>query len=153
MKTAARVLTVTDDRARLGCDSIMETCTACGGGCMLRRLAPGREASLEVSRLDENGVPLEPGARVTIEVGSRDLLAAAFRAALLPLAGALGGPLIFRAFVGAPAASDAGTVLAALLGLLAGWMAARQWLRHAPPRVAVWSDVPRAVRESGEGGR
>lgn len=140
MKTAARVLEVTDERARLGCDSIAETCSACRGGCMLRRLAPGDAASLEVSRFDVNGASLEPGVRVTVEVGGRDLLGAALRAALLPLAGALAGPVVLRAFAADPAATDGIAVLSALVGLFAGWLAARFWLRHAPPRVAVSRD-------------
>ena len=140
MKTAARVLEVSDERARLGCDSAADTCAACRGGCALRRLGPRGAARLEVPRLDANGLPLEPGARVTVEVGDRDLLGAALRAALPPLAGALGGPIALQALTGVGAGSDGFAALAALLGLLFGWSAARFWLRQDPPRVAVWRD-------------
>jgi positive regulator of sigma E activity len=150
MKTSARVLEVTDERALLGCDSIRETCSACGGSCMLRRLAPGDAASLEVPRVDANGVPLEPGALVTVEVGGRDLFGAALRAALLPLAGAIAGPVVLRAIAADPAATDGVAVVSALVGLTAGWMTARLWLRHAPPRVAVRRD--RSPPSDGEGG-
>lgn len=150
MKTSARVLEVTDERARLGCESIAETCNTCGGNCMLRRLAPGDAARLEVPRLDVNGVPLERGARVTVEVGGGDLLGAALRAALLPLAGTLAGPVLIRVFAADPATTDGFAVLAALVGLLAGWMAARLWLRRAPPRVAVSRDPPSSL--GGDGG-
>lgn len=140
MRTAARVLEVTDERARLGCDSPADACAACRSGCAMHRLAPRGAARLEVPRLDADGRPLEAGARVTVEVSDRDLLGAALRAASLPLAGALGGPVMVRAFAGASAGADGVAVIAALLGLFAGWMAARIWLGRVPPRVAVRPD-------------
>ncbi len=150
MKTMARVLEVTDERARLACDSIPQTCSACRGGCLLRRLAPGEAANLEVPRVDAAGVSLETGAHVTVEVGGRELMGAAVRAALLPLAGALAGPLLLRAFAGDLAASDGAAVFAATVGLVAGWMAARFWLHQRPPQVVVLQDqasFPGADRE------
>lgn len=140
MKTEARVLEVTDERARLGCDSVAGTCAACRGGCTLRRLAPGGSARLDVPRLDSCGLPLVPGMRVTVEVADRDLAGAALRAALPPLAGVLGGPLLVRSLGGAAGGGDAAAAVAALFGLLAGWAGARLWLRRAPPRVAVSAD-------------
>jgi positive regulator of sigma E activity len=150
MKTMARVLEVTDERARLGCDSIAQTCSACSGGCLLRRLAPGEAAKLEVPRLDSLGVSLETGARVTVEVGGRDLMGAAVRAALLPLTGALAGPLLLRTLAADLAASDGITVLAATVGLFFGWTAARLWLRHRPPHVVVLRDQASFPSADGE---
>lgn len=152
MKTAARVLEVTGERARLGCDSVTETCAACRGGCALRRLTPGGAARLEVPRLDENGLPLVPGARVTVEVKDRELMGAALRAALPPLAGALGAPLLMRSIAGASAAADGVAVVSALLGLFAGWVGARRWLRRAPPRVAVRTDESMPQDDAGRRG-
>ena len=77
-------------------------------------------------------------------------MGAAVRAALLPLAGALAGPLLLRAFAGDLAASDGAAVFAAAIGLVSGWMAARFWLHHRPPQVVVLQDqasFPGADRE------
>ncbi len=150
MRTMARVLDVTGERARLGCDSIAQACSACRGGCMLRRLTPGNAANLEVPRVDAVGVSLEPGARVTVEVGGRELMSAAARAALLPLTGALAGPLLLRAVTADLAASDGAAVLAAMVGLFAGWIAARLWLRHYPPHVVVLHDQASFAGADGE---
>jgi len=136
MKTAARVLEVTGDRARLACEAAGSSCRACagGGGCALQRLAGLGGAALEVPRRGRDGVWLEPGALVTVEIGDGELLAAAARAYLPPLAGVLAFPLLTRAAWGA---GDGAALLAALAGLLLGWAAARAWLRHAPPGVVV----------------
>jgi positive regulator of sigma E activity len=150
MRTAARVLEVTDERARLGCDYSTENCPVCRGGCALRRLAPGGAARLEVPRLDADGSPLEPGLRVTVEVGDRDLLNATARAALLPVIGMLAGPIALRALGGDSMTNDGVAVLTALGGLLSGWLTARWWLRHMPPRIAVRRDPPApAYRDCG----
>lgn len=151
MKTAARVLEITGERARLGCDSVAETCAACRGGCALRRLAPGA-SSLEVPRFDANGLPLAPGARVTVEVADRELIGAALRAALPPLAGTLAGPLLLRSFAGTGAGNEGVAVLSALLGLFVGWVWARRWLRRAPPRVAVRCDESTPQDDAGRRG-
>jgi positive regulator of sigma E activity len=150
MKTEARVLEVTDERARLGCDAVAGTCAACRGGCTLRRLAPGGTARLEVPRLDACGLPLVPGMRVTVEVADRDLAGAALRAALPPLAGVLGVPLLMRSLGGGAGGGDAVEAVSALFGLLAGWTGARLWLRRAPPRVAVRADDS-TPRDDGQG--
>lgn len=136
MKAAARVLEVNGNRARLECDATMATCAACAGrgGCVLQRLAGDRESRLEVPTRAVDGALLVPGSRVTVEVGEGDLLGAATRAYLPPLAGLLAGPLL----VGV--AADGGEALAllgALAGLLLGWAVSRAWLRRSPPRVAV----------------
>lgn len=136
MKAAARVLEVNGNRARLECDSTTTTCAACAGrgGCALQRLAGGREPRLEVSTHAVDGVLLVPGSRVTVEVGEGELLGAATRAYLPPLAGVLAGPLLAR--VGADA-GDGIVLVCALAGLLLGWLVSRVWLRRSPPRLAV----------------
>jgi positive regulator of sigma E activity len=136
VKAAARVLEVNGSRARLECDSTTAACAACAGrgGCALQRLAGGRESRLEVPTRAVDGALLVAGSRVTVEVGEGELLGAATRAYLPPLAGVLAGPLLVRV------AADGGeglALLGALAGLLLGWAVSRAWLRRSPPRVAV----------------
>jgi positive regulator of sigma E activity len=142
MRTAAMVLEVTDGRARLGCEATAIACSACsgGGGCAVLRLAPRGAPRVEVPSHDADGRRLEPGARVSVEIGDRELLRATLRACLPPLTGVLAGPLLARAM---PGAGDGIAAVAALAGLLLGWSIARTWLRRSPPALAVRLDEPR----------
>lgn len=135
---------VEGDRARLACESVTATCAACssGRGCALKRLAGQGAAALSVPRCTEGGVPLEPGACVTVEVSDGEILAAAARAYLPPLAGLLALPLLMRAW---GRAGDLPELLGALAGLLLGWAGARTWLKRVPPRVAVRVEDGRAA--------
>jgi sigma-E factor negative regulatory protein RseC len=136
MKAAARVREVNGSRARLECDTATLACAACAGrgGCALKRLAGSREPRLEVPARAIDGAPLVPGSRVTVEVAEGELLGAALRAYLPPLAGVLAGPLLARAGAGG---GEGVILLCALAGLLIGWLVSRAWLRRSPPRVAV----------------
>lgn len=136
MKAVARVLEVDGERARLHCDAASASCPACAarGGCLLQRLAGRRHSRLEVPAFAADGVRLVPGLRVTVEVEDGELLGAAARTYLPPLAGLLAGPLL----AGAPArGGELAVLLSALAGVLLGWALARVWLRRSPPRIAV----------------
>ena len=147
MKSAARVLEVNGERARLACDSTAAVCPACAGrgGCALQRFAGGRESRLEIPTDAVDGVLLVPGSRVWVEVDDGALVGAAARACLPPLAGLLAVPLL----VNATGASDGEgmLLLGAVAGLLLGWAAARAWLRRSPPKFAV-----RIAEEPGHDG-
>jgi positive regulator of sigma E activity len=143
MKAVARVLDVDGERARLQCDAASASCPACAsrGGCALQRLAGRRHSRLEVPAHAADGVRLAPGLRVTVEVEEGELLGAAARTYLPPLAGLLAGPLL----AGAPAGGgELPVLLSALAGVLLGWAVARAWLRRSPPRIV--------VRPAGEAG-
>ena len=138
MKAVARVLEVDGEWARLGCDVASASCPSCAatGGCTLQRLSGRRHSRLEVAALAADGIRLVPGARVTVEVEDGELLGAAARTYLPPLAGLLAGPLLAgRAAEG----GELAVLLSALAGLMLGWAAARAWLRRTPPRIAVRS--------------
>lgn len=77
------------------------------------------------------GRALSPGDGVILEVEDGELLRAAALAYLPPLAGLLGVPLAVAAL--APG-NEPAVLAGAVLGLAAGWGAARAWLRRAPPR-------------------
>lgn len=136
MKAVARVLEVDGERARLECDAASASCASCAsrGGCALRRLAGRRDSRLEVPALAADGALLVPGARVTVEIDDGELLGAAARAYLPPLAGVLAGPLLVRSTA---VGDELLVLLAALAGVLIGWAAARAWLRRTPPRIGV----------------
>ena len=137
MKTAARVLEVNGERARLACDSAAAVCPACAGrgGCALQRFAGGRETRLEIPTHTVDGVLLVPGARVCVEVDDGAIVEAAARACLPPLAGLLAVPLLMNAT--AVGGGEGVLLLGAVVGLLLGWVAARAWLRRSPPKFAV----------------
>lgn len=139
MKAVARVLEVDSERARLACDAAAASCAACAsrGGCALQRLAGRRDSRLAVPTLTADGLVLVPGARVTVEIDDGELLGAAARTYLPPLAGLLAAPLLARATSGA---GELVMLVCALAGVLLGWAAARAWLRRSPPRVAVRLD-------------
>jgi len=135
VQTVARVREVDADRAYLACDAPVAGCGQCsGGGCALRRLATRRAALLEVPRRAAGGELLAVGARVTVGVGEGELLRAAGRAYLPPLAGMLAGPAVAH---GLAPGDDPGMLLGAAAGLALGWLAARAWLRRVPPAVSV----------------
>lgn len=136
MQAVARVLEVDRERARLECDAASASCPACAarGGCALQRLAGRRHSRLEVPALAANGQRLEPGLRVTVEVEDGELLGAAARTYLPPLAGLLAGPLLAGAASGA---GELAVLVSALSGVLLGWTVARVWLRRVPPRICV----------------
>lgn len=136
MEALARVREVDAKRALLACEASAAGCGRCagGGGCALRRLSAGRSALLAVPRLAPGGELLSVGSRVTVAVGEGELLRASGRAYLPPLAGLLAGPVLARELL---AGGDGWLLLGAVAGLVAGWAAARTWLRRVPPAVAV----------------
>jgi positive regulator of sigma E activity len=136
MEAAARVCEVDADQALLACESPAVACSRCagGGGCALRRLSGGRSALLAVPRRVPGGEPLSVGVRVTVAVSEGELLRAAGRAYLPPLAGLLAGPALAR---GLATGGDGWMLLGAVAGLALGWAVARTWLQRVPPAVAV----------------
>ena len=131
MRTAARVHDVRAGRARLACEAAAGCPTCRGGrGCALRLLSRPGEPLLEVPERRPDGGRLAPGEAVTIEVPEGELLRAAARAYLPPFAGLLAGPVLALTWV----ADDSTALLAAIGGLVAGWVVARGWLRRSPPR-------------------
>jgi sigma-E factor negative regulatory protein RseC len=135
MQATARVRTVRDGRARIACDD-RSACGACGGGgrCALKWLAGGRDATLEVPAHAADHVPLRPGQAVTIAVRDGEVLRAAATVYLPPLFGLLLGAVAGSAL---GVAGEAGTLLAATMGCLAGWWVARAWSRSRPPSISV----------------
>ena len=136
METAARVLSVSDGRARIACDE-RATCEACraGGRCALKWFSGGSGVNLEVPARFGEQPPLMPGQAVTVAVADGEVLRAAATVYLPPFAGLLLGALAGGAL---GLAGEAGTLLATAAGGLAGWGVARSWSRRRPPRVSVW---------------
>jgi sigma-E factor negative regulatory protein RseC len=135
MRTVARVLDVRDERARLACDE-QPACQACHGGrgCALRWLGSADRSSLEVPSVTRDGSALITGQSVTIEVPDGDLLRSAAKVYLVPLAGLLIGPALVR---WSGAASESAALLAAVTGVVLGWVLARGWVRRSPPSFVV----------------
>jgi sigma-E factor negative regulatory protein RseC len=135
METTARVLTVRDGRARIACDD-RAACGACGRGgrCALKWFSGGTGTTLEVPARISDQVLLRPGQAVTIAVGDGEVLRAAATVYLPPLAGLLLGAVAGTAL---GIAGEAGTLLVATAGGLAGWRVARSWSRNRPPGVSV----------------
>jgi positive regulator of sigma E activity len=128
----ATVLQVTDGTARVSCAS-HPSCGACRTGCALRWLGGGgRILDVPVDRVLER--TLEPGQDVRLAVSDAELLRAAGRAYLTPLAGVVLGPLLARV----SGAGELAALLAAAAGLAAGWAVARAWFRRSPPRLSVY---------------
>lgn len=71
---------------------------------------------------------------VTLTLADGDLLGSAARIYLPPLAGLLVGPLVARYLL---QSGDGLAALGAVVGLLAGWLTARAWVRATPPRVTL----------------
>jgi positive regulator of sigma E activity len=139
MRAAARVQDVRGDRAQLVCEAA-PACAGCAGGrgCALRWLSgPGRP-ELEVPARGADGRRLLRGSCVAVEVADGELLRAAARAYLPPLAGLLGGP----AAVVAGAGGELAALAAAVAGLVAGGSVARALLRRRPPRFTVVAGEP-----------
>lgn len=133
MQARARVLEIQAGRARLECESVAQACSGCAGrrGCALRWLAGPGDSRLEVAHPALHGPPMRPGDHVIIEVDDGELLRAAALAYVPPLVGLLAGPVAAATL--APG-SELVALAGALLGLAAGWGAARLWLRRSPPR-------------------
>lgn len=91
-----------------------------------------RQLVLPVHRSGE--AELETGRTVTLTVADGDLLRCAARLYLPPFAGLLIGPMLARYLL---QSGDGLAALAAAVGLLGGWVAARAWVRATPPRVTV----------------
>jgi sigma-E factor negative regulatory protein RseC len=135
METRARVLTVRDGRARIACDD-RAACGACGrsGRCALKWFSGGAGATLEVPARTRAEVLLVPGQAVTIAVGDGEVLRAAATVYLPPLTGLLLGAAAGSAL---GVAGEAGTLLMAAVGGLAGWGVARTLSRRRPPSVSI----------------
>jgi positive regulator of sigma E activity len=137
--TTARVHQVGAERALLACESTEAACGRCAAtaGCALRRLSAGPAGMLAVPLLAADGEPLAAGTRVTVTVRDWDLLRAAGRAYLPPLAGVLAGAALVQ---GLAPGGEGWMPVGAAAGLLGGWAAAREWLRRVPPAVTVRVD-------------
>ncbi|MGB5103291.1 MAG: SoxR reducing system RseC family protein [Steroidobacteraceae bacterium] len=135
MDARVRVLRIHDGRATLACEE-PTACAGCapGRGCGMRWLGGDarRQLVLPVPRVGD--AVLEVGGTVTLSVADGDLLRSAARLYLPPFAGLLIGPLLARHLL---QAGDELAALAAAIGLLAGWVVARAWVRATPPRVMV----------------
>lgn len=136
MKVVARVRDAGQDRVRLDCDAPASTCGACAGGrgCALRWLARAEGPTLEVPASRGDGQRWVSGDTVVVEVPEGELLRAAARAYLPPLAGLLGGPALAAVL---PGNSELAAVAAAVVGITLGWVVARAWLRRVPPRYRI----------------
>jgi sigma-E factor negative regulatory protein RseC len=134
MEATARVVAVSDGRARLACED-EAACGACGSGrgCAIRWFA-GSRRTLEVPDLTDDHQPLRPGQRVTIEAGEGEVLRAAAVVYLPPLAGLLVGAVLGRWIT---AGDERGAMALAALGGVAGWWIARRLSRRSPPRMRV----------------
>ena len=135
MESRARVLLMRDGRATLACEE-SSSCGACGPGrgCGLRWLAGNGRRTIEVPVRPDDPAPLRSGDAVTVSLPDDDLLRIAVRLYVPPLVGLLSGPLLLR---GASYEGEGAALLAAMAGLLLGWLLARAWVRAALPRVRV----------------
>jgi positive regulator of sigma E activity len=117
----------------LECEAAAEACGACAGrrGCALRWLARPGSPVFEVVDPAPGGRALSPGDCVILEVEDGELLRAAALAYVPPLAGLLAVPLVVAPLL---PGNEPAVLAGAVLGLAAGWGAARAWLRRAPPR-------------------
>jgi sigma-E factor negative regulatory protein RseC len=133
MQTLARVHDVHQDRVRLACETAVSACDACsvGRGCALRWLTWPGSAMLEVALPLPDGQRLLPGDGVVVVVDDGELLRAAMLAYVPPLIGLLAGPGFATVVV---PGSEPAALVAAALGLAAGWGIARRWLHRSPPR-------------------
>jgi positive regulator of sigma E activity len=102
------------------------SCASCaaGRGCGWQRTGLRGELMLDVPA---GAPPLQPGEAVAISVDDRELLAAALRVYLPPLAGLLAGPALLRA---SGLEQGAAPLLAAILGLALGAAVAWRWSRR-----------------------
>jgi sigma-E factor negative regulatory protein RseC len=135
MEAVARVVAVSDGRARLACQ-VQSSCESCGAGrgCGLRLLARGRDSMLELQDPSGDGPDrLVPGQYVTIAIPDADLLGVAALAYLPVLAGLLAGALLGNWLGGADGPVAAGSLLGAALG----WWLGRNRARSREPRVSI----------------
>jgi positive regulator of sigma E activity len=104
-------------------------CASCssGRGCGWQRTGLRRQLLLD---LPPGQPALQPGESVAIAVDDRQLLAAALRLYLPPLAGLLAGPALLRA---SGLEQGAAPLLAAVLGLGLGAAVAWRWSRRPVP--------------------
>jgi sigma-E factor negative regulatory protein RseC len=133
VQARARVQDVRAGRALLACDVAADTCGACAArrGCALRWLAGTGKSILDVAETSQDGPALRPGDGVIVEVDDGELLRAAALAYVPPVAGLLAAPLVVAALL---PGSEPAVLAGAVLGLVAGWGAARALLRRLPPR-------------------
>jgi sigma-E factor negative regulatory protein RseC len=133
MESRARVVLVRDGRATVVCEQA-SSCGPCGPGrgCGLRWLAGNDRRTLEVPVQPDDPAPPRPGDTVTVSLPDGDLLRIATRMYVPPLTGLLTGPLLIR---GTSYEGEGTAVIAALAGLLLGWLLARAWVRASPPQV------------------
>ena len=87
--------------------------------------------------MSRDGSALIAGQSVTIEVPDGELLRSAAKVYLLPLAGLLAGPALVR-WIGA--GSEAAALVAAVTGVVLGWVLARDWVRRSPPSFTLWHE-------------
>lgn len=135
MDARARVLRVQDGRATLACEE-PAACAGCapGRGCGMRWLGGDSRRSLVLPADRVGDTELSIGSTVTLTVADGDLLSSAARLYLPPLAGLLAGPVLARYLL---QSGDELAALAAVVGLLGGWLTARAWVRARPPNVTV----------------
>ena len=84
--------------------------------------------------MSRDGSALIAGQSVAIEVPDGELLRSAAKVYLLPLAGLLAGPALVR-WIGA--GSESAALIAAVTGVVLGWVLARGWIRCSPPSFIV----------------
>jgi positive regulator of sigma E activity len=97
----------------------------------MRWLARPGQSTLDVDTAATSGPPFRAGDGVIIEVDDGELLRAAALAYVPPLAGLLAGPVVAAML---QPGSESVALAGAVVGLAAGWGAARAWLRRSPPR-------------------
>jgi sigma-E factor negative regulatory protein RseC len=142
MEATARVLSVSAGRARVACEQTA-SCGACGAGgrCALKWFAGPAAESIEIPDRTDDSLPLRVGEAVTISVADGEVLRAAARVYLPPLAGLLGGALLGRWMTGP---GEVGALIFALIGTGIAWYAGRSWSRRHPPRLGVRHAIERA---------
>ena len=84
--------------------------------------------------MTRDGSALIAGQAVTIEVPDGELLRSAAKVYLLPLVGLLAGPASVR-WIGS--GSESAALMAAVTGVVLGWVLARGWVRRSPPSFIV----------------
>jgi positive regulator of sigma E activity len=128
-EVAGTVVEVRDGQAIVECQSGPAGCAVCAGGrgCSWRKVLGTRALAIPASY---PGGQLSAGDHVSLTVDDAKLLGAAARLYLPPLMGLVGAPALLRLV-----ATDTGlpSLVAALAGLLGGFVAARRWTRRAPP--------------------